>query len=532
MSRTTPLCRAALLGLLLTVPAVGAAPAFADTSHTVAVVRGFTPPHYHVDDQKTHLPDFPNPASGYVMTYPGVYDLSQYTYKELPFGSVNDASLAGVDTVVLYGVRWDDPRLASDRPALAAFAQTHKLLIWDADSTVEAGQPNSFGPPFPYPFSEYASGEQHGARGETTWPTTGGSALASQAQTGDYDNYIDANALADMSHAIGDASVISEHDPAGWQVGMWATNNTLEAHGPLPVLAWHYGNDGNHTGAIIYSGLDADAFKNTPPAGTTCTHTKADETAAPSCVNWVLKALAIQLAMPFSTTPDATCAPSCAPLSSGTQSPTAAGPGANQQSSSTTSSSSSTSSTSSTSSSTTTAAPTTTVTATCGLAAAVPTRWVHGTVTLRVRENVSGASALALSTVRGLSVASAPARLGTVSVKVNTKRLPSNRTSYLVASVLAGTTRACSVSFRLRVDNTPARVLKFGLRRVRAARLVAFRPSEPAKVQLVVKGRKTRTFHLSGARRVTITVARTKRAAKLVLIDRAGNVTTRVLKLA
>src|SRR5690242_5054640 len=97
-SRTVFASAAVALGTL-GVPAA----ALADGGQRVAVLSLAPGAHY---DGQNGLPRFPKAA-----VESGVYDLTQYTFDDLRFSEVDAAHLGGFDTVVLWGVRWDDPGL-------------------------------------------------------------------------------------------------------------------------------------------------------------------------------------------------------------------------------------------------------------------------------------------------------------------------------------------------------------------------------------------------------------------------------------
>src|SRR5262249_4280845 len=156
----------------------------------------------------------------------GVYDLTPYTYSDLGFDQVSTASLASYDTVVLWGARWDDVRLSADaRAALNTFAQTHKVVIWDADSTT-AGTAFSTPPSFAdflHPFTEVASGEHRAYGGEAAVVSD---AAGNNLASGDPldPRYIDTTAMAAQKSAVGDSSVISGFGDHEWQTSVRGTN--------------------------------------------------------------------------------------------------------------------------------------------------------------------------------------------------------------------------------------------------------------------------------------------------------------------
>jgi len=182
----------------LALPATG----LADGVERVALVPGVNGADY---DGQHGLPPFPTTA-----VESGVYDLTTYTYGNLAFGQVSTENLASYDTVVLWGTRWDDVRLTADaRAALNTFAQTHKIVIWDADSTTGGAvfsTPPSFAD-FLHPFAEVASGEHRAYGGEAAVVTDAvGNNLASANPLDP--RFIDTTALAAQKSAVGDSSVI------------------------------------------------------------------------------------------------------------------------------------------------------------------------------------------------------------------------------------------------------------------------------------------------------------------------------------
>src|SRR5262249_10903333 len=201
------------LGLL-----VAPGSALADGGQRVALIPGAAGATY---DGQHGLPRFPTDAAE-----SGVYDLTGYTYDDLPFDQVDAAALAGYDTVVLWGARWDDARLsAASRAALNAFAETHKVVIWDADSTTGGAvfsTPPSFAD-FIHPFTEVASGEHRAYGGEAAVVSdAAGNTLASGDPASP--SYIDTTALAAQKSAVGDSSVISAFGDGEWQTSLRGQN--------------------------------------------------------------------------------------------------------------------------------------------------------------------------------------------------------------------------------------------------------------------------------------------------------------------
>ena len=263
---------AVLFTALLEYPAHSPASA-GDTqsSSAVAVVPGFKPPTYAGSFGVPALP-VNNPQ------------LARYHFTELAKNKVTPAALTKYDTVILYAIRWSDIS-ARGRAAINAFAVTHKVLIWDSDTTGSQTYAT-----FIHPFSETASGENfEGKRNDAvvSFPSAG-NFLASDKPSSPY--YLEPSQLITDRDLINDMNAMTT-GTTNWVPALAAANRTIP-HGGWP-LAWSYGVIGNHTGLTIYSGLDADGFR--PELNP----------------NVAIKELALQLKAPVRQTPDPSCAPSC-----------------------------------------------------------------------------------------------------------------------------------------------------------------------------------------------------------------------------
>jgi hypothetical protein len=506
MSLTSPLRRAGIGGLVLAAAALGAPAALADTSHNVAVIPGLHGAGYGVKGAPV-LPTANLP--GYSFTATGYTNIAA----QLASGQY--------DTVLFYGMRWDDQRLtATDKAAINAFAQTHKLLVWDADSTTVSEDtatakpsssylltPSSFAD-FIFPFTEVSSGQNQATGGAASIVSDADGPLASST-VGD-PRYIDTLGLVDQQDAIGDSSVMTNMSD-GWQVAMYARNERLDAKmaTPLaegyPLVAWHYGTQSNHTGMVVYSGIGVDALHDPP-------------TLSNGKPNYALKALQIQLGATFFTTAQG-CAPSCPAPPEDTVAVTGGTPfqGSVSQAAA------------QTAVTTQTATTVTTTAASCGLSATAPKGWVSKTVPLSIKA-VGTAGSVALTTPRGLTVATATGKNGLFTLRLDSKRLLNNRATTLTATALVGATRQCAVNLLLRVDNVAPKALKLVVTKAHGLRHITFRASEGVTAKMIIKGRKTKFVKVAAGKKVTIAV---KPAAlgKLVLIDRAKNSGTRLLKL-
>jgi hypothetical protein len=434
----------------------------AQPSVNVGVIPGFRAPRY---PGFIGVPAFPAGASG----------LAGYHFSQLAAGAVTPAVLQGFDTVVLYGVRWTDLP-AGARSAINAFAATGKVLIWDADGTGSQDYSS-----FVHPFTTTASGEVE----ETTTPgavvtfPAGTDPLASPNPSSPV--YLDPGALTANTDLIEDMSVMTPDVP-DWSPGLIAANQVIPGGGW--VLAWAYGSTGSETGMTIYSGMDADVFA---------------QSAAP---NYAVDELAIELATPFQRTAAAGCAPNCAP-------PPTAGGGS-------TGGTGATGGTGSTGTAGRTFAS-------CAFARRPPVRWVRSRVSLLLKTSVASGLTGQVLTAAGKVVASGtPTATGELRLVVNTRLLRSNRTSKLLTVVLVNSARACSLPTRLRVDNTPPKLLLAKL----VANRLTLRTSEAVQLSVRAGARTLRTAHVRAGVTLTLTLPAAQQRETLVLVDRAGNRTT------
>jgi hypothetical protein len=342
-------------------------------SANVAVIPGYTSKPY---PGFYGIPAFPNTAP----------QLGAYHFSQLATADVSAASLKAYDTVILYGIRWSDIP-ANAQAAINAFAQTGKVLIWDSDDT---GSQN-YGT-FIHPFTTTASGENGQANDSVVSFPRGGNFLASDNQSSPY--YLDPNQLVSDRNMVNDMSAMPVGTP-DWAPALVAANKNIP-HGGWPI-AWSYGVIGNHTGLTIYSGIDADAF---------------DDNLKP---DYALKELALQLAAPFRTTPDPSCAAGCKLVS--------AGRGA--------------------------------IYALCSFAKPIPTGWVHGPVAITLRTSVAAGITGKIATRAGRILASGrEGKAGRIRLVVQTRVLPSHQVARLKAMVFVKGRPACTKPFHLKVNNS------------------------------------------------------------------------------
>jgi hypothetical protein len=398
-------------------------------------------------------------------TYPGYYgipklpvtdpQLSSFHFSAVPAAQVTTTKLQQFDTVLLYGIRWTDLSTAAQQ-AINSFAATGKVVIWDSDDT----GPQNFAT-FVHPFSDDASGENGKANNSVVSFPGGDNFLASSNPSSPY--YLDPNQLVTDRNMINDMNAMKT-GTSGWTPALIAANKSIPQGGW--VVAWSYGDAGNHTGLAIYSGIDADAF--------------ADKLNP----NYAITEVKLELSAPFLRTPDTSCAPSC------TQEPTSAG----------------------------------TTFAACSFAKRVPHGWVHGRVPILLKTSVAAGITGKVLTKSGKALTSAGENTsGLIRFRVQTKGFRSNRSTALRAAVYVNGKQACSKGFRLKVDNVRPRLLLLRTSRAGGSDLVGLRVSERSTVTMAAPGLKWHRKTLAAQRLVVLRLPARVGAATLIVSDRAGN---------
>jgi hypothetical protein len=465
--------------LLLATARTGSASGEAlQPSADVVVIPGFAAPQY---PGTNGVPSFPATAP----------ELAGYHYSELGAGSVTASALRPYDSIVLYGLRWTDLS-STAQAAVNDFARSGKVLIWDSDATGAQNYST-----FVHPFSTLASGESgdnHGA--VVTFPSALDPLASSDASS---PLFISPSALVASTHLIGHMNVMRAGAP-DWAPGLIAANAQIPGGGW--VLGWGYGSTGDHSGMVVYSGLDADAF-----------HDDADP-------NYATKELQIELAATFRRAPDPSCAPSCGapqvPAGGGVGGGGSTGGGGGGGS---------------TGGGTGSGGSTSGTFASCSLERKAPTSWVRGKVPLWLKTSVASGITAQVLTTKGKVVASgSPTKDGRLKLVVDTRLLPSDKQSKLLGVVYVNSARACSVATGLRVDNKAPRLTLLKVRRQGAETLVTLRASEAAHLTVSATGRSPKRFSLVARKTITVTLAGSLKGGSLLLIDRAGNRTVRTLR--
>ena len=445
--------------------------ATARSSAQVAVIPGLHPPSY---------PGF----IGIPRLPVGSPQLSAYHFTPLAASQVTAAALASYDTVILYGIRWSDLS-ASAQQAVNAFAKTGKVLIWDADDT----GPQAYST-FIHPFSTRASGEAHEQKhGVVSFPA-GNDFLASNDPSSPH--YLDPQQLVTDRDMLNDMSAMETGAPR-WVPALVAASQSIPEGGWL--LAWTYGDIPSRTGMTIYSGMDADVF------------------AKQVTVNYAIKELSLELAARFSHTATASCAPNCSPPPPpppphGGGGGSGGGGGGGQ------------------------------TYAACSLQRPAPKQWVHRRVPILLETsvasgitgNVSASLHDALRSKHRVVAAASEQQDGVLRLLVNTRWLRSNRVVRLQALVYVRGQKACTVKFRLKVDNTAPRVLRLRTTTAKHRHVVTVRVSEGSSMRIVGAGAKHgRWVRVRAHRTIHVTLPRRVRHARLILRDRADNRLTRKL---
>jgi hypothetical protein len=317
---------------------------------------------------------------------------------------------------------------------------------------------------FVHPFSDNAGGENFSGKANdsvVSFPS-GNNFLASKNPSSPY--YLDPNQLVTDRDEINDMNAMTT-GTAKWVPALYAANKSIPKGG-WP-LAWTYGVIGNHTGLAMYSGIDADAF--------------GDTSINP---NNALKELQLQLKAPFLETPDQSCAPNCKLPSGGSGPPIAS----------------------------------------CSFAKPLPKHWVHGRVPLALKTSVAAAVTGKIVSGSGKTLAKGKEKNGVIRLRVQTKHLPTNRTSKLQAEVFVKGQQACTKAFTLKVDNTPPRLLMLKTNRSSSSDWVSLRVSEVSSLALQATGLHRKPVLVAANRTVNLHFSRALRSARLTVRDRAGNV--------
>jgi len=149
---------------------------------------------------------------------------------------------------------------------------------------------------------------------------------------------------------------------------------------------------------------------------------------------------------------------------------------------------------------------------------------VRGNVTLSLRTSVANGIHGTVTTSKNKVVARGTASTGGVlTLKVNTRLLPSNRVSPLKANVFVNAASACSLATSLRVDNAQPRALAVKTTRTTRGNVLRFRASEPLRLQFVTRAHRYAVHTVKRAGSVSLRFPKTVTRGTLVLRDRAGN---------
>lgn len=321
---------------------------------------------------------------------------------------------------------------------------------------------------FIHPFSDQSSGEDNtNPKASVVSFPQGTNFLASDQPSSPY--YLDPNQLVTDRDQINHMSAMTA-GTKNWVPALVAANAKIP-NGGWP-LAWSYGVIGDQTGLTVYSGIDADSFGNSQLSP-----------------NNALKELSLQLKAPFRLTPNTSCAPVCTPPSASGGPPHAA----------------------------------------CTLTK-VPKHWIHGRVPVWLNTSDAAGITGRVLAPTGRVLATANEQGGLIRFRVNTRPLRTNHASRLRALVYVNGKQACSTSFRLKVDNTPPRLLRLVTQRRGRSDLLWLRVSEVSAMTIVGRHVLRRKTVLIAPRRTIHRVlpGRVQRA-RLILRDRAGNTIRRKL---
>ena len=113
---------------------------------------------------------------------------------------------------------------------------------------------------------------------------------------------------------------------------------------------------------------------------------------------------------------------------------------------------------------------------------------------------------------------------GVLRLMVNTRWLRSNRVTSPQALVYVNGQKACSLGFRLKVDNIPPRLLRLHATTAAHGHVVTFKVSEKSSMSIVGAGAKYRRWvRIAAHRTIHETLPASVGHVRLIFRDRAGN---------
>jgi hypothetical protein len=202
------------------------------------------------------VPDDGSASSGGILPTSGTVtgadgdSFDQFSFTEVPLDSLNAATLAQYDTVVLMQVSTGDLGPSAEQALSQFVTNGGKLIIHDADST--AGNDYSW---LPVPAQTGQSCQNCGDTSGTSQVIENNTLVS--ANPGD-PSYVNVSELEGNTDAVGDANVMVTQDPR-WFVDIRATNS-LGQTGAVDTYA-------SDNGLIIFNGYDTDALGSTQDSG-------------------------------------------------------------------------------------------------------------------------------------------------------------------------------------------------------------------------------------------------------------------------
>ena len=154
---------------------------------------------------------------------------------------------------------------------------------------------------------------------------------------------------------------------------------------------------------------------------------------------------------------------------------------------------------------------------------------MHGRVSIWLKCSPAAGITVKLLSPPGHVLASVTEQNGLIHLRINTRLLPTNHVSRL-AVVYSSDQQTESMFFRLKVDNTPPRLLYLRTSRTGSGGMVSFRVSEKSQLRIPGGGPKYRHWiWVAPHRLIHATLPASVRHARLILRDRAGNTVVRKL---
>ena len=212
----------------------------------------------------------PNPNGPGGGTLPTAHPaFNKFNFANIPYASVNAATLANYDTVVLITCDPMNDLNASQRTDIVNWVKNGgKLIIYDSECKWNDTIDNSW---LPFPYTTYCPGALGATKYGYPWVdlwTLEENTLSNSSPASPY--YINTTMIAYDTDAAGDQNVFIAKSP-GWCGDMMGTNARNTSYSAPPgTTGYSHAYAHYNKGLIIYNGLDIDAMDvDSDPTATT-----------------------------------------------------------------------------------------------------------------------------------------------------------------------------------------------------------------------------------------------------------------------